>query len=309
MEIDLVYLWVDGNDPAWQVKKKLFTDVINDSTEMNNIGRYVSNNELRYALRSAEKYASWIRKIFIVTDSQVPSWLNTNHPKVRIVDHKEIIPAQLLPLFNSTVIEYFLYKIPDLSEHFLFSNDDMFFNEPVSDDFFFYDSKPIVRLKRKPLGKWHYRFKKVIGKELGQYRDKVHQGSILVDKLFGKYYSGVPHHNIDAYRKSDYQKAVEEVFSDEIERSQTHRIRTLGDIHRSVFSYYALAIGNARLRYVRRDESLRISIDRIEFKNYLAHYKPKLFCLNDSQTVKPEDRLRVVPFLEQVFTQKSSFEL
>jgi hypothetical protein len=308
MEIDLIYLWVDGSDPQWAKKKALFSGVPLENTEMDSAGRYTNNEELKYALRSVEKHASWIRQIFIVTDNQVPQWLNMAHPKIKIIDHKDIIPAEILPLFNSTVIEYFLYKVPGLSEHFLFANDDMFINAPLSRDFFFKDGKPIVRLKRKRFGKLSYLIKKWQGKQLQQYRDKVHRGALLVEKLVGKYYSGVPHHNIDAYRKSDYQKAVEKVFSDQVKKSQTSRIRTYGDVHRSAISYYALAAGQAHLRYIRRYESMRIFIHRVDFINYLNRFKPALFCLNDGHMASPEHRKKIVPFLQQIFTKKSSFE-
>ena len=220
-DIDLVYLWVDGKDPAWQEKKRLYTGKVSDQSEVNNIGRYVSNDELKYSLCSAEKHASWIRKIFIVTDNQIPEWLDVAHPKVQIVDHKEIMPHEILPCFNSSVIEYFLYKIPGLAEHFLFANDDMFFNANVAPEFFYAeDGFPFIRLKRKPLGKWHHRFKVLFGKGLGQYRGKVVEGALLVEKKYGVYFSGVPHHNIDAYKKSDYQQVVENVFQEQIKKSQ-----------------------------------------------------------------------------------------
>lgn len=308
MHVDLVYLWVDGNDPEWRKKKQLFTNSVADNSEVNNIGRYTNNDELRYSLRSVEKYAPWIRKIFIVTDSQVPAWLNTEHPKVEVIDHTDIIPAEILPTFNSTVIEYFLYKIPGLSEHFLFANDDMFFNAALSADFFFLNDYPIVRLKRKRMGKWHYELNKLFGKQYGQYRDKIQLGAIAVDKLLGKYYSGIPHHNIDAYRKEDYRKAVEEIFSDRVRESYQNRIRTFGDIHRSAFSYYALAVGHAHLRHVRRSEAMRITINRNDLMKYLTAHNPKLFCLNDNEDVVPNDRKRVAPFLQQLFPDKSAFE-
>src|SRR5690606_17115921 len=157
-DIDLVYLWVDGSDPKWQAKKRAVTGVLSDHSETNNKGRYVSNDELRYALRSAEKHTPWIRRIFIVTDDQRPAWLNTDHPRIQVIDHKEIMPGEALPCFNSEVIEYFLYRIPGLSEHFLFANDDMFFNADLQPDFFFEkDGYPIFRLKRKFFGRWHPR--------------------------------------------------------------------------------------------------------------------------------------------------------
>lgn len=118
MDIDLVYLWVDGNDPVWQAKRNAFIGETNDNSPINCKGRYANNDELKYSLRSVKTYAPWIRKIFIVTDNQTPDWLDTSNPKIKIIDHKDIIPAESLPCFNSSLLEHFLYRIPDLSEHF-----------------------------------------------------------------------------------------------------------------------------------------------------------------------------------------------
>ena len=84
--IDLVYLWVDGNDPKWQAKRNAFLErkVENSLSSFN--GRYVNNDELKYSLRSVERYAPWIRKIFIVTDNQKPKWLDISNPKIQIVN-------------------------------------------------------------------------------------------------------------------------------------------------------------------------------------------------------------------------------
>ena len=88
MPVDLVYLWVDGSDPKWQEKRNKRLGKVEEVSEINCKGRYANNDELMFSLRSVEKYAPWIRKIFIVTDDQVPEWLDTSNPKVRIVDHK-----------------------------------------------------------------------------------------------------------------------------------------------------------------------------------------------------------------------------
>lgn len=130
-DIDLVYMWVNGNDPAWQAKRNA-TIGVTDTSNNNCKGRYADNDELKYSLRSIEKYAPWIHKIFIVTDSQVPVWLDTSNPKIQIVDHSEILPPEARPCFNSTVIEHHLYKIPGLAERFLLANDDTLLNKPVS---------------------------------------------------------------------------------------------------------------------------------------------------------------------------------
>uniref|UniRef100_A0A8C5PZA2 N-acetylglucosamine-1-phosphotransferase subunits alpha/beta n=1 Tax=Leptobrachium leishanense TaxID=445787 RepID=A0A8C5PZA2_9ANUR len=49
--------------------------------------RFEDNEELRYSLRSIEKYAPWVRHVFIVTNGQIPSWLNLDNPRVTIVTH------------------------------------------------------------------------------------------------------------------------------------------------------------------------------------------------------------------------------
>ena len=127
LEIDLVYLWVDGSDQEWLAKKKQFLgESINLNTEATSKARNADNDELKYSLRSAEKYAPWIRRIFVVTDEQTPKWLNLQNEKIEIVDIRKLLPAEALPCYNSVIIEHFLYKIPGLSEHFLYANDDMF---------------------------------------------------------------------------------------------------------------------------------------------------------------------------------------
>ncbi|MFA7139660.1 MAG: Stealth CR1 domain-containing protein [Proteiniphilum sp.] len=309
-DIDLVYLWVDGSDPKWIEKKHRITGNFFDDSEVNNKGRYVNNDELRYSLRSVEKYVPWVRKIFIVTDDQYPEWLKRDHPKIQVVDHKEILPEEALPCFNSSVIEYFLYRIPDLADRFLFANDDMFFNKPLTPSYFFDDlGLPYVRLKKQTFGKWHYRLKKLITKRLGQYISKVIEGASLVEKKFGSYYSAIPHHNVDAYVTADYGYAVEQIFQGPIRQSLKSHIRQYGDMHRSAFGYYVLAVGKGHLKLVGRKESLRLNIYKRKLMKRLRRYDPDLFCLNDSQRVSDADRATVKPFLEELFPQRSSFEL
>ena len=313
MEIDIVYLWVNGDDPKWQEKKQRVTGIISDNSETNNKGRYTNNDELRYALRSVEKHVPWIRRIFIVTDNQQPEWLNTDNPRIQVVDHTEIMPPEALPCFNSSVMEYFLYRIPGLAEHFLFANDDMFFNANLSPDFFFQkDGYPIIRLKRKLFGKWHPKikafFKGLLGQKLGQYAQMLTDSAKAVEKKFGKSYGGVPHHNIDAYKLHDYRIAIEQIFRDKVIASQTNHLRTFGDMHRSAITYYALAIGHGHLKYVGRTESSRILIYKHNFAKYIQQHKPKLFCLNDNQRVTDEHRQKIKPFLAELFPIKSAFE-
>jgi hypothetical protein len=123
--IDAVYLWVDGSDPVWQAKKKQHDDSA-DESHGSAESRFISRNELYFSIRSLLEHARWVNKIWIVTDGQVPE-LGEFADKVTLVDHKDFIPAEYLPTFNSHTITANLHRIPGLSEHFLYLNDDIFF--------------------------------------------------------------------------------------------------------------------------------------------------------------------------------------
>lgn len=309
-DIDLVYMWVNGNDPEWQKKHQKFANRTSTDPSILCKGRYAENDELKYSIRSIELYAPWIRKIFIVTDHQTPEWIDLSNPKIRIVDHSEIMPAESLPCFNSSVIEHFLHKIPGLSEHFLFSNDDMFLNRPVSpQDFFTPEGYPIVRLKRKPFRRirWWYR-DKVSKRPLMNYRKMIVHSSELVNKLYGVYYNGLPHHNIDAYLKSLYQQTMEVTLHDEVQANNKNRLRSDEDIHRSVITYLSLAEKKGRKRYVTDKESMILKIHREDHYDFLKKYNPMFFCMNDSENAKDSDREAAKIFLKERFPEKSSFE-
>ncbi len=312
MDIDLVYLWVDGYDPQWQQKHNAFVPGRACTDEENGKGRYVSNDELKYSLRSVEKYAPWIRKIFIVTDNQIPEWLDTTNPKIRIIDHRQILPEEALPCFNSVVLECFLYKIPGLAEHFLYANDDMFFNADVTPDFFFgEDGFPIVRLGKPRAGRWRYWFKFLRPKD--QYQITIHRTACLIEKKFGKYYGAWPHHNIDAYTKSDYAAVMGDIFRDEVEKTQAHHVRNIEDLQRSIVAFYALAIGHGHLKLLKlrqRHASMVINVAqaKLNYIEQLEQSMPTLFCLNDTQFATDEDRMNVKPFLVSLFPDKSKCE-
>jgi hypothetical protein len=150
--IDAVYTWVNGSDPRWLEKKTHWQIIehtlpgINSSIVTSNTSeddsasnnRYRESNELRYSLRSLEKYAPWLRRIYIVTDNQIPNWVNLDNPRVKIITHEEIFPNKShLPVFSSPAIESHLHLIPHLSKKFIYFNDDVFLGSPtLPDDFF-----------------------------------------------------------------------------------------------------------------------------------------------------------------------------
>ena len=309
MDIDIVYLWVDGSDPKWQEKHDAFCGNTYNA-EIDGKSRYANNDELKYSLRSIEMYAPWIRNIFIVTDNQIPKWLNTRSPKIKIVDHTDIMPAESRPCFNSSLIEHFIYRIPGLAEHFLYGNDDMYINRKVTpNDFFTNNGLPIIRFRRMPFRSLRWAFReKVRNKHLSNYRKMLAHSSQLVKDKYGKYYTGIPHHNIDAYLRSDYQRMVEEVFQKEFSANNKNKIRNDNDIHRSVIAYAVLAEKRGELHYVTEKESMIVKIHKESNYKKLEKYRPMFFCMNDSEYANEQSRTIVKTYLERLFPFKSSFE-
>eukprot|EP00794_Sanderia_malayensis_P020317 gene20317-22316_t len=104
--------------------------------------RFADNDELKYSLRSVDKYAPWIRKIFIVTNGQIPSWLNLDHPRIKIITHEELfLNKSHLPTYSSPAIEAHIHRIPGLSKKFIYMNDDVFFGDYIWPDDFYTHAK------------------------------------------------------------------------------------------------------------------------------------------------------------------------
>ena len=100
--------------------------------------RFEDNEELKFSLRSVEMHASWVRHIFIVTNGQIPSWLNMDNPRITLITHKEIFPNQShLPTYSSPAIEAHLHRIPGLSKRFIYLNDDVMFGLDVYPEDFY----------------------------------------------------------------------------------------------------------------------------------------------------------------------------
>uniref|UniRef100_A0A8C2ZX41 N-acetylglucosamine-1-phosphotransferase subunits alpha/beta n=1 Tax=Cyclopterus lumpus TaxID=8103 RepID=A0A8C2ZX41_CYCLU len=104
--------------------------------------RFEDNEELRYSLRSVERHAPWVRHIFIITNGQIPSWLNLDNPRVTVVPHQDIfLNSSHLPTFSSPSIETHIHRIPGLSQKFIYLNDDVMFGKDVWPDDFYSHSK------------------------------------------------------------------------------------------------------------------------------------------------------------------------
>ncbi len=308
-DIDLVYLWCDGNDAAFAQQKRERMILCGGHPEGALDCRFVQIDELKYSLRSVNMYMPWIRRIFIVTNNQTPKWLK-QHEKITIVDHSEILPDTARPCFNSEAIECCLHKIPNLAEHFIYANDDCFVGRKISPSFFFDKKKrSIVRMtktKSKPLNTLHWKNMLASQKAIFQ--------------RYGVSYEGyIPHHNMDAYTKTMLQECEQE-FSDFMRHTIHQPFRSEGSLQRLLFHLYGFVQKQAVLKNVNKTfiqkvlKRLRIArwdslfISNQDDLGIVNACHPALFCLNDGECSTDEDRVRAVRFLEKKFPQKSPFE-
>ena len=100
MKIDYVIYWCDGSDEEWQKKKAQYRG----TSFQNNTVRFRDWGILKFWFRAVEQFSPWVNHIYVITDNQKPHWLDFSHPKLSHVDHKDFIPHQYLPTFNSHTI-------------------------------------------------------------------------------------------------------------------------------------------------------------------------------------------------------------
>lgn len=306
--IDVVYTWVDGADPAWLARRARHSGE-GYHEESANAARYLSRDELRFSLRSLHLYAPWVRTVYLVTDDQVPHWLDTGAPGLKVVSHRDIFPsADFLPTFNSHAIESQLHRIEGLSEYFLYFNDDvMLGKEIVPQDFFlangttkFFPSPALVPLGDKtdddpPVA--------AAGKNNRRVLEE-HTGVTIIHKM-----KHMPH----ALSRTVLTE-IEHTFAEAYEKTRASRFRSMEDISiaSSLHHYYASHTRRAipaKLPYAYFDLSHPFTEARLG--RLLAKRDRTVFCINDTVSTDEEVTAQkdlITPFLEEYFPVPSPFE-
>ena len=144
-KIDAVITWVDGSEPNYKLKLE---ENLKNKKIINR--QYTQANEIDFCVASIIKFAPFVRKIFIVTDKQKPRFSGIRHmvslEKIEIIDHEEIFRDNLdcMPSFNIRSIDALLFKIKNLSDKFIYFNDDMFLVKETSKEDWFKDNKAVL---------------------------------------------------------------------------------------------------------------------------------------------------------------------
>lgn len=137
--IDFVVTWLDPSDPQWIEQCEHYKTGAKGDTGK---ARFREMHIFNYWFRAVEKYAPWVNKVYLITNGKFPDWINKDNPKLVLVKHEDYMPKEILPTFNSCAIELYIHRIKGLSEHFVYFNDDMLLNSPVTPDYYFKNGLP-----------------------------------------------------------------------------------------------------------------------------------------------------------------------
>lgn len=306
-DVDVVYTWVDGGDPDWLAaldeRRGISAELSSSSAGR---ARFESRDELRYSMRSVHLFAPWVRRIHLVTAGQVPDWLDPSDERINLVDHRDILPAEVLPTFNSHAIETALHRIDGLAEHFVYFNDDMLLARPLPAERFFDGSGRFAVFTAEhlvgdpaPAGRPAY------------VTAALHNRSLLRD-AFGK---TLTHHLAHApypLTVSAVRRTVEQ-FGQDIERTERSPFRTADDVSTlsSLVPHHALLTGAA---YADRIDSMFVDLSstNVSFQfDKLLQRERETMCFGDHEDyafdVREVDRL-LADFLARYFPIKAPWE-
>lgn len=328
-DIDFVVTWVDMDDPAWKADFAKYTNKIDNSKNEVSEARFRDYGFLKYWFRGVEKYAPWVRKIHFVTCGQKPEWLDENHPKLNLVHHKDYIPNNFLPVFNSSLIEIYLHQIPDLSEHFVYFNDDFYIINHLSPERFFVDGLPndiAAFTFNSGLGLWykslknnirlinkHFDKKTILKRDHDKWFHPSYGSKMRYTKLMQPYHKFVTlrtPHNAQPYLKSTFEE-VWKYEAPELTKMSNNRFRTPKDYTQELFRTWQICQSNFNAYNTYQDTKMfplilksKQAIEAIRQQSY------KLVCINDHVHIPNYNQVMkdLESSFEMILPDKSAFE-
>ncbi|MCS2154921.1 Stealth CR1 domain-containing protein [Scandinavium goeteborgense] len=325
--IDIVIPWVNGSDLNWQND---FKNYLVDQTNIDaRIHRYRDNGLLRFWFRGIEKNAPWIRKIHFITYGHIPEWLNTKHEKLSIVKHIDYIDKRYLPTFNSHVIELNLHRIPNLSDKFVYFNDDTFLINPIKEDFYFKNDLPrdcailnpivpgglshIIINNLQVINK-HYNKSSVIRKNPYKWINIKYGFSLFRTLLLMPWpnFVGIKDTHLPIpYLKKTFER-LWELEPEILYTTNESRFRKDSDVNQYLFRYWQLVSGDFNSQNTIASSSyLDISRDAIsKIVEQLNNKKNKLIVINDGHSDEYEIKtMEIKKAFSEILPEKSTYEI
>ncbi|MBQ9772374.1 MAG: Stealth CR1 domain-containing protein [Lentisphaeria bacterium] len=330
--IDFVIPWVDGNDPAWQAERAKYRNETGDSRS----ARFRDWGVLHYWFRGVEKFAPWVNKIHFITWGHVPEWLNTEHPKLHIVNHKDYIPEKYLPTFSSHPIELNMHRIDGLAEHFVYFNDDTFITRPVKETDFFRNGLPCDSAVMKPVSMKcfddvidlnniikaeqnnlliinHIFDKKSVLKKYWRKFFSLKYGLALISSLLVLPYRDICgfhiHHLPSSFLKSTFEQVWKDNFYN-LDRTSQNKMRFNTDVNQWLMSWYQICQGKFIPVSLKRGKCFHTGGHLREMVDAIVQQKYSMICCNDSSADSEfeNDLNALQTAFNSILPEQSSFE-
>lgn len=301
--IDIVILWVNSEDKSWRNEYEKFSRLENRKIEGSI--RYRDYGTLKYILRGIEKNASWFHKVHLILSdkTQIPDWLNMDGDKLEIHYHKEFIPVNLLPTFNSNVIEMYLHNIKSLSEYYILFNDDQFILNKLQPDMFVKNNLPVFTSDTKPLEfnlDFNNSFKQSLDNNLKFVINYCTKNKLNINKY--------KHAHLPECHKKSFEKKI-------IDGNKLLFVTSFidskfrGDKNFTNWLFSDL-LQSSEIRVTNKNLYLNSSYVKLSDNIDFNQYKDKqLVCFNDNGNIDFERVIQKLNnFLERVYPNKSMFE-
>ena len=324
--IDIVIPWVDGQDPEWFAQKQQYSP---NKNEDDNINRYRDWGLLQYWFRGIEKFAPWVNKIHFVTWGHLPEWLNTEHPKLNIVNHKDYIPEQYLPVFSVNPIELNFHRIEGLSEHFIYFNDDTYLIDEMSPENFFVNGLPFDNVTEVPLRFFpggidhmigndmtiinkHFNKRETIKKNKKQWFStkalKSTLKNIYMIPVSGFSAFDNPHMP-NPFLKSTWCELWEKEY-EILNDTSMNRFRGFEDVNQWLFRYWQFAKGDFVQSKGPQGKFFSIGRDDSEIQQAIENRSYKMICLSDDSVSLDFEKEKefIDNCFKKIFPNKSSYE-
>lgn len=330
--MDFIITWVDGNDPEWR-KEYLKAKGIKEGDD--HVARFRDWDNLEYWFRGVEKFAPWVDKIHFVTWGHLPKWLNTEHPKLNIVKHEDFIPHKYLPTFNSRTIDLNFHRIPELSEEFVYFNDDTFLIDKVNPEHFFRNGLPCDKgacvaytgndysftlFKNISVIRNHFsKLDKIKEKPFNWFNIKYGRTNIMNLLLLitnRKYHSGF---DISHLPKPLLKKTVKTLWEKEpaiMDEASKNTFRNLDTVNEYLQRYWQLASNNFYPINTRKlGTSFQLGNDEnnlLKATTFIKEQKKPMICINDQPSIdegkfqKMKEEIKVA--FDKILPEKSNFE-
>ena len=325
--VDIVITWVNGDDIKW---KESFEKYSFNSEGDKRVVRYRDWELLKYWFRSVEKFAPWVRKIHFITEGHLPPWINKNAEKLNIVRHSDYISEDNLPLFCSRAIEVNINKISELSEKFIYFNDDFFILDKLNVDCFFKNDLPCdiavlnaidgdgvsdAIIENLKIINRYFKKRQVIAKNLNKWFNLKYGFKILRTFLL------LPWPNFtgfyDSHLPTPYLKSTfDQIWNLEpciLTHTLKSKFRKPGTVNPYLFRYWQLVSGNFMPHnptyYSKYFEIVDENID--EIVDVIINQKKKIIVLNDSSNIKDFNKCKnkLKSAFEIILPIKSQFEI